>query len=96
MTRIGAKIQQHGLQVHTANLPYTKIRVTESMQLTINGEAKELDDGMTLGGLLEDLEINRQQVAVEVNAVLVPRESHDGHELNAGDQVEIVTLVGGG
>ena len=66
------------------------------MQLTINGETRELADGTKLSSLLENLEINRQQVAVEVNAMLVPRESHDQHELKPGDEVEIVTLVGGG
>jgi len=35
-------------------------------------------------------------VAVEVNQELAPRVGHENHVLHDGDQVEIVTLVGGG
>lgn len=64
--------------------------------LTINGEAKETTEGATLAELLEQLEVNPQRIAVEVNAQLVPRENHHQCRLSAGDQIEIVTLVGGG
>ena len=66
------------------------------MQLVINGEAKQINDGITVADLLTALEFNSQQVAVEVNRDLVPREEHTGHLLSDGDQVEVVTLVGGG
>ena len=66
------------------------------MQLVINGEAKQIDDGITVADLLTALEFKSQQVAVEVNRDLVPREEHTGHLLSDGDQVEVVTLVGGG
>jgi len=66
------------------------------MQLVINGESKKLDDIVTVSDLLASLEFNSQQVAVEVNRDLVPREEHAGHQLSDGDQVEVVTLVGGG
>ena len=67
-----------------------------SIELTINGEAREASDGQTLAQLLDELKVNRQQVAVEVNAELVPRETHEQRALSNGDQIEIVTLVGGG
>jgi thiamine biosynthesis protein ThiS len=35
-------------------------------------------------------------VAVEVNCDLVPRRSFEATALKEGDQIEIVTLVGGG
>lgn len=67
-----------------------------NIDLTINGEARQVSGGQTLAQLLDELNVNRQQVAVEVNAELVPRESHEAHALANGDKVEIVTLVGGG
>lgn len=66
------------------------------MQLLINGEAKNLNDGITVADLLAALEFKSQQVAVEVNRDLVPREEHADHKLSDGDHVEVVTLVGGG
>jgi sulfur carrier protein len=35
-------------------------------------------------------------VAVEINLEVVPRAQHRETVLNAGDRVEVVTLVGGG
>ena len=66
------------------------------IELTINGESRHFSNGNTLADLLQELEINQQHVAVEVNTQIVPRESHTQHLLRSGDNVEIVTLVGGG
>ena len=35
-------------------------------------------------------------VAVEVNQQIVPRGEHEAHQLQDGDQLEVVSLVGGG
>jgi sulfur carrier protein len=66
------------------------------VEIRVNGKTEEVAEGVTLLTLLEELQVNRQQVAVEVNAELVPRERHSECRLNAGDRVEVVTLVGGG
>ena len=66
------------------------------MQIRLNNESKEVDYGMTIGALVDELELKRQFVAVELNQELIPREQHDKHELTNGDEVEIVTFVGGG
>jgi sulfur carrier protein len=66
------------------------------MIITVNGKATDVKDGCTIGQLLEQLEIKRDRVAVEVNLDIVPKASHDSHALAAGDVVEIVQFVGGG
>lgn len=66
------------------------------MQLIVNGEVHEVDDGLTVLGLLALLGPEGVQVAVEVNAAVVKRAQHATHVLSPGDQVEIVTFVGGG
>ena len=66
-----------------------------SMQLTINGEAKQIDAG-TVRELLVSLELDKQAVAVEVNREVVPKKLHETTALKDGDTVELVTLVGGG
>ena len=43
-----------------------------------------------------ELGINNRYCAVERNRELVPRETHPQCQLQEGDQIEIVTLVGGG
>lgn len=66
------------------------------MQLLINGQPRELPDGLTVAALLSLLEIKAPRVAVEVNAEVVVKARHGLTALKAGDQVEIVTFVGGG
>lgn len=66
------------------------------MRVQVNGEPKEIAEGQTLSELLDALKIERTRVAVEVNAEVVRRARHAEVRLKAGDQIEIVTFVGGG
>lgn len=66
------------------------------MKVVINGEEKEIPDGMTLAELVTHLEMNPKFIAVERNRELVPRSEHADCQLQDQDQLEIVTLVGGG
>ena len=66
------------------------------MKLKVNGEAREVPEGTTLLALLAQMKLEAERVAVEVNAQVVRRARHAEHTLFAGDQVEIVTFVGGG
>jgi len=66
------------------------------MQLQINGQSRELPDGLTVATLLTFLEIKAPRVAVELNAEVVVKSRHQSTALKAGDQLEIVTFVGGG
>jgi sulfur carrier protein len=66
------------------------------VKVTLNGEQIEVAHATTLTGLLEMLGLRSEQVAVELNRVLVPRAKHEATVLHAGDVLEVVTLVGGG
>ena len=66
------------------------------LTLTVNGERREVPPGTTVADLLASLAVPPRGTAVERNRELVPRSAHDRTALEAGDAVEIVTLVGGG
>jgi thiamine biosynthesis protein ThiS len=66
------------------------------MQISINGEIREVADGTTVSGLLVQLGVKAPRVAVEVNETVVTRDLHAEHVLHGGDSVEIVAFVGGG
>ena len=66
------------------------------MQISINGEIREVPEGTTVTGLLALLGVKAPRVAVEVNEVVVTRDRHAEHVLRGGDAVEIVAFVGGG
>lgn len=66
------------------------------MRIIINGAPSEAPDGATVSQLLREQQWADKPVAVEVNLEVVPRDRHAQHVLSDGDQLEIVTLVGGG
>ena len=66
------------------------------MQIRINGEDKQIADGLTVAELLAELSLEPTRVAVERNKQLVRRTTFSEAALADGDQLEIVTLVGGG
>jgi thiamine biosynthesis protein ThiS len=66
------------------------------MQVRLNGEVRELPDGITVSGLLVHLGVKAQRVAVEVNETVVTKDRYEAHRLGAGDSIEIVAFVGGG
>lgn len=66
------------------------------MTITLNGVQREVPEPITVAGLLGLLEVKPEHVAVERNRDLVPRSRHSESTIEAGDEVEVVTLVGGG
>jgi thiamine biosynthesis protein ThiS len=65
------------------------------MTITVNGETREVGEGMTVRALLTDSKLTPEKVAIELNRRLLRTEKYDT-PLQAGDEVEIVTFVGGG
>jgi thiamine biosynthesis protein ThiS len=66
------------------------------MNLTLNGEARTVPDGLTVRALLDHLGLVEGPVAVEINREIVPRAEHVARAVADGDVIEIVHLVGGG
>ena len=65
------------------------------MILTVNGEKLDLPDGATVTKLVARFNLTPEKVAVELNRRLIRSEQYN-RPLNNGDEVEIVTFVGGG
>jgi sulfur carrier protein len=65
------------------------------MMLKINGEDRKLSDGQTVTELLASLKLAGDKVAIELNRRLLRSDKYDT-PLKEGDQLEIVTFVGGG
>ncbi len=63
------------------------------MQITINGEPHTLDAPITVGTLLAPFRSQGKAVVLELNGEVAPP---DEQPVTEGDQVEIVTFVGGG
>jgi sulfur carrier protein len=66
------------------------------MKVRVNGEEKEVADGLSVARLLEELQIRPGRVVVELNQDVVSRAAHGSTLLKEGDALEIVHFVGGG
>jgi thiamine biosynthesis protein ThiS len=66
------------------------------VKIKLNGEEKDIADGVSVAGLLEQLQIRPARVVVERNRDIVPREAYGATMLAEGDALEIVHFVGGG
>jgi sulfur carrier protein len=66
------------------------------VQITVNGEPKDVQADLTVRGLIELLGLTDGPVAVERNREVVPRAEHPTTRLRERDVLEIVHLVGGG
>ena len=65
------------------------------MLIKVNGQDKDVPEGTSILSLLEAFKLTPDKVAVELNRRLVKTALY-GNALKSGDQVEIVTFVGGG
>jgi thiamine biosynthesis protein ThiS len=66
------------------------------MTITVNGESREVPEGLTVTGLLKELGFPGDRVAVERNLDILPREKWAATPIAPGDRFEIVHFVGGG
>ena len=66
------------------------------MRVTLNGEARDLSEGLTVSDLVDELGLGKRRIAVEVNRDILPRDAYARHALHDGDVVEIVQFIGGG
>jgi sulfur carrier protein len=67
-----------------------------TVQVTVNGEPRQLPAGMTVGQLVTAVTGLAAGVAAAVNGEVVPRRYWPGTLLQDGDRVEVVTAVQGG
>ena len=70
------------------NLNATKIQ--------LNGDSHKIKTGDSLEKLLNNLKIQKNKVAIEVNGKIIEKRGYESLILNHNDKVEIVHFIGGG
>jgi sulfur carrier protein len=66
------------------------------LPVSLNGEPREIPDGLTLDRLVATLTTAAAGVAAAVNETVIPRSRWHATLLSAGDRVEVLTAVQGG
>lgn len=67
-----------------------------AMNVTVNGESREVEEGTTLASLVESLELKTERLVALVNDDVVERSRFSETPLSEGDVVELVTFLPGG
>ena len=78
------------------DIPYKKDISHARMQITLNGERREIPEGLSVTALLEHVGMANGRVAIERNLDILPRAQWPETEVQSGDNFEIVHFVGGG
>jgi sulfur carrier protein len=71
-------------------------QISEQISIQVNGESKTCSMGAKLPDFLIQVGLNPRLVAVEYNGEILARSHWESTVLQAGDRLEIVTIVGGG
>jgi sulfur carrier protein len=66
------------------------------IEIQVNGEGRQCREQTRLPDLLVELGMNPRLVAVEYNGEILHRQFWEETEVQEGDRLEIVTIVGGG
>lgn len=74
----------------------TESTETKTIEVVVNGHARQVPEGLNVKGLLDFLEMDASRVAVELNRSIVRKAEWDSTSVAEGAQIEIVWFVGGG
>jgi thiamine biosynthesis protein ThiS len=66
------------------------------MRIHLNGEDRDVPEGLSVAALLVHLSLSPSRVAIERNLEILPRSLWEKTQLAPGDRLEIVQFVGGG
>ena len=70
--------------------------MSAGVQIVVNGEIREVPEGLGVPALLSHLGLPADRVAIERNLEILPRAAWQATTVQPGDRYEIVQLVGGG
>jgi sulfur carrier protein len=70
--------------------------LSNEIQIEVNGERRTAQSDLTVAGLLRELDIRSDRVAVELNLEVLDQKEFEQRSLRDGDRVEIISFIGGG
>lgn len=62
----------------------------------INGEKRENYNGLTVEQMVLKEGFQKNRIAVEINGVIVSKQTYNETVIHSGDIIEVVSFVGGG
>jgi sulfur carrier protein len=74
----------------------SELPISPSDAITLNGQPHPCQQPIPLLELFQQLSLNPRLIAVEYNGEILHRQFWPQTQVEAGDRLEIVTIVGGG
>ncbi len=68
----------------------------QKIKITLNGEEKEVNEGITIQELLDLMKIKGKMLVVEKNKEITEKQNYVDEFIKEGDNLEIVGFFGGG
>jgi sulfur carrier protein len=72
------------------------LNTTKTITIQVNGEIHTCVAATALPEILTQLQLNPRLIAVEYNGEILHRQYWSETQMQSGDRLEIVTIVGGG
>ena len=66
------------------------------IHIVLNGEAREVATGSTLGDLVASLDLPADGIAAAIDRAVVPKSAYADTVLHEGAAIELIRAVGGG
>jgi len=66
------------------------------MTIVVNGSEREIAGDVTLCDLIRECRLKPEATAAQINDAIIPRDDYEAVDLNEGDCVELIRIVGGG
>ncbi len=67
-----------------------------NINIEVNGEKMEVEEGTTLLRLMENLQIAQKVMAAAIDMKIVKKDEWSSRRLKSGERVEFMHFVGGG
>lgn len=64
--------------------------------MKVNGKVVEFQNNKTVLDLLNDYNLNKNRVVVEINLEILENEKYENYVLKEQDVIEIISFIGGG
>jgi len=67
-----------------------------TIKIILNGEERQINLGLTIKNLVEELELDLEKIAVEKDLEIVNIDEFEKVLIDEGSRIEIVHFIGGG
>jgi thiazole synthase len=69
---------------------------SKEIHIHINGESRQIQRSQSIESLLKILHLNKNNLAIEINRVIISKSDYNSTIIKPNDRIEVVNFIGGG